>query len=229
MDSIKNNMIKLIEDLIEENIISGADLKRFTLGTADSSDPDVVHSEMLQWYIGLGIESIIGRKFELSECPFTREEIKACNENNEMILCIPKDVTREQFGKLFRLDSWALHDTIVTPVTEKSDLWIRTDMSLIPKHLRETGLDIANKYDTTETVNFSIERYMVFIGRLRYLTGNLPDSEYWIWLPSGRYDRSGMLMAGFDRNGRFNVHGWMPQFSAAFLGARYGIRAKQDK
>jgi hypothetical protein len=87
---------------------------------------------------------------------------------------------------------------------------------------KKTGVEITREFEDQKKVLFSLERYLVFIARMRYLSATTPDSEYWIWLPHGRYDRSGMLIAGFDRYGTFNVHGWMPQFCASFLGARYG-------
>ena len=197
--------------------------------TADLKDPEFIRYEFEDWYRKMGLESITGKKLTISECPFTREELEKAVEQREMILCVPKGVTREELGKLFRIDSWSLHDSLVTLATEEEDCWFRTSMSYVPGFMKKTGVEISYQFEDEHKLNFSLERYLVFIGRMRYLTGKTPDLEYWIWLPRGRYDRSGMLMAGFDRNGVFNVHGWMPQFSASFLGARYGVRPESKR
>lgn len=225
MENTKKSMLELIDQFIDEKQFSLGDFKKYSEDVRNITNPQSVHWEMQQWYRTLGIEHLTGKKFELSECPFSEEEIIRANENNEMILCVPKGITREVLGKLFHIESWALHDPLVTPATEKEDCWFKTSMKQIPDYLNVSGLDVSRQIEDEKQINFSIERYMVFIARMRHITGKTPDAEYWIWLPVGRYDRSGMLMAGFDKLGRFNVHGWMPRFQASFLGARCGVKA----
>lgn len=229
MEKTKEQFLGLLEEMLEAGVVKPYELRKYVKAPEDMMDPDYITVEMENWYKDMGIEAIIGREFKLSKCPFTKEEIEEANKNDEIIICVPKGVTREQLGILFRLDSWALHDVMVTPATESEDVWFRTSKSLIPTEMKSTGVECAHKAEDENLLSFSIERYMVFIGRIRYLTGKTPDIQYWIWLPRGRYDRSGMLMAGFDRNGVLNVHGWMPQFYANFLGGRFGIPAKNIK
>ncbi len=226
MENTKQNVLNLVENLIGEGVIGASDLKRYVRGSLSSTDPGYIREEMEGWYINAGIEAIIGRKLTLSSCPFTEEEILEAQENNEIIMCVPKGVTRQELGKLFHIDSWALYDPLVTPATEIEDFWFKTSASLTPSYMKKTGIEVNHEVEDEQKINFSIERYLAFIARIRYLFGKTPDSEYWIWLPRGRYDRSGMLVAGFDRNDSFNVHGWMPQFSASFLGARCGSLPK---
>lgn len=225
MENTKRSILKLIDQLIAENSLSLNELKKYSQDVRNITAPTNVKWEMEQWYRTLGIEYLTGKEFELSECPFSEEEIIYANTHNEMILCIPKGITREVLGKLFHIDSWALHDLLATPVTEKEDFWFKTSMKEIPDYLNISGIDAYRQIEDGNYINFSLERYLVFIARMRYITGKTPDSEYWIWIPAGRYDRSGMLMAGFDKLGKFNVHGWMPRFQASFLGARFGIKA----
>ncbi len=222
MENTKKNLLILVENLLNQKILSPSDLRPYTGGTLDSSDPEFVREDLEDWYRKSGIESVTGRKLKLSPCAFTEEEIREAQRHNEIILCVPGGVTREEFGKLFYVESWALSDPLVTRATEKEDFWFMTSANPTPGYLKKTGLEITQEFEDQKKVHFSLERYLVFIARMRFLSGATPDSEYWIWLPHGRYDRSGMLIAGFDRYGTFNVHGWMPQFSASFLGARYG-------
>lgn len=227
MENTKQCVLSLLEQLISQRVIQPSDIKRYVRDTVSATDPEYIREEMEKWYRNAGIEAIIGRKFSLAPCPFSETEIMEAQLNQELILCVPKGVTRQELGKLFYIDNWVLHDPLVTRVTEKEDTWFRTSMSMTPSHMKQTGLEVFHEFEEEKKLNFSLERYLVFIGRVRYLTGETPDSEYWIWLPHGRYDRSGMLIAGFDRNGTFNAHGWMPQFSASFLGARFGIPPKK--
>lgn len=221
---------QLIKRLISENKVDRKQIWSFVNEQqVDTNDPILLRKEMENWYIGMGMNDILGKAFSLDECPFTSEEIDAANKNNEMIICVPKDVSRKQLGKLFRIESWAFNDVLAEESTEKEDLWVKTKASAAPGYIRESGLDIGRRLREEKKVLFSLEIYLVFIARYRYLFNKNPDSEFWIWIHKGRYDRSGMLIAGFDRNKNFNVHGWMPHFSAGFLGARYGELSESVK
>lgn len=214
---------QLIRRLVNENKVDRKEIWSFINERQISvNDPLLLKKEMENWYIGMGINDIIGRNLSLSDCPFSKEEIELALKQNEMILCIPKNVSRKQLGKLFRIKSWAIDDKLVEESIEKNDLWFKTKTNPAPGFIRESGIDITRKLRDENKILFSLEIYLVFIARYRFLFNTIPDSEYWIWICKGRYDRSGMLIAGFDRYKQFNAHGWMPQFSAGFLGARYG-------
>lgn len=222
----KSHVLTLLDLLLERGVLSRRDLARY-VGTRDNlCDPETVRQEIEDWYRSLGIEQILDQRFSLSQCPFSEAEIRDAGENNETIICVPKGVTRQQLGTLFRLHTWALFDPLVTLAAEPEDLWFRTSLSLQPSYLNRTGIEIKHLFESEDKIHFSLERYLVFHARVRHLTNRRPDNQYWIWLPHRAYDRSGMLMAGIDRNGALSVHGWMPQFSASFLGARYGLPPK---
>lgn len=214
---------QLVKHLIDDKKVDRSQVWSFVNeGQLDPTSPVTLRKEMEQWYIGMGITDITGKAFSLGECPFTQQEIEEANDNNEMILCVPKDLNKKQLGTLFRLETWALDDVLAEESIEPKDLWFKTKATASPEFIRESGIDITRQFREEKKVLFSLGIYMVFIGRFRYLYNKTPDSEFWIWINKGRYDRSGMLVAGFDRNKNFNVHGWMPHFAAGFLGARYG-------
>ncbi len=219
-------VLSLVESMLDQGVLTTLDLRRYARGPEDQYEPEFIRQDLENWYRSVGIESIIGRKLSLSPCPFTRDEIVEAQQNQELLLCIPQGVTRSEFGTLFRINSWALDDPLVTLTTEEKDVWFRTSMSLRPQYLNKTGVQIKQLFEHEGKLHFSIERYLVFIARVRFLTNHTPDQQYWIWLPRGAYDRSGLLIAGFDRYGSFNVHGWLPQFSASFVGARFGVFPK---
>lgn len=225
LPSTKRHFLAMLEYLLDSRIVTSSEISRYLVGRdGDQSDPEQVRIELEEWYRHLGIESIIKRKFSLSPCPFSATEISKAVDNDEAILCVPAGVDRRQLAELFRMHSWALTDPLVTPATEPEDLWFRTSLAPQPSRLKGTGLDIKHVAEAG-LIHFSLERYLVFSARYLALQKRLPDDQYWIWLPHKAYDRSGMLMAGFDRFGSLSVHGWMPQFSASFLGARYGYQA----
>ncbi len=217
---LEDSCIKLILQLVDDKKIDGKKL-RSALGTTFTRGQEI-REWFYQFYTNYGIENITQKKFELSQCPFTEEEIQEAEENNEVILCVPKGVSKAQLGEMFHIDSWALTDQLVGETVEPDDFWFKTKKTQSPENIRRTGIDMTYFIDNNNYVHFTLERYLVFLQVVKKLTGEYPDQEYWIWITKGRYDRSGMLMAGFDRLKRFNVHGWMPQFDAGYLGARYG-------
>lgn len=219
--STKQGFLAFMEALLKQGVIDAQDLSRYAKPITSETDPAFVQQELENWYHSLGIESIINRKLMLSQCPFTRDEIEEAYKNNEIILCVPKEVNRQQLAHLFRIETWALYDPLVPYTTEKEDFWFRTSSSLEPVYHNISGIEARHLFDAEAKQPFSLERYLVFIARIRHLTGKTPDYQHWTWLTHRSYDRSGMLIAGFDRNNSFSVHGWMPQFSASFLGARY--------
>ena len=81
--------------------------------------------------------------------------------------------------------------------------------------------EVRRMFEDEGKLGFSLCRYLIFVSRVKFLTGKWPDQNWWTWLLSYKYDRSGYLIAGFDREGKFSVHAWMPDFKAKFVGARY--------
>jgi len=225
MKTAKEQVLKLIKAMIADGIILPQDLVRFIPKKVDSYDPEIVRQEMEDWYNNLGIESIIGHKLSLSPCPFSRKEIDQTIQNNEIILCQPKALTKKQIGQLLRMECWALDDPSVNSVGVKQDydFWCKTQAALEPP-MEFRGLNaekIRRIFADEGKIGFTLELYLIFIARMRYLRSEIPDKRWWIWLLNTTYDASGYLIAGFDSKANFNVHSWMPKFSAKFVGARY--------
>jgi len=211
--------------LIADGILKPQDLSRFLPSVTDPFEPEYVREELEKWYINIGIEGIVGRKFSLSQCPFNRDEIEEAAKKNEIILCVPKCMRSKQLGDLFRLSSWVFEDALITSSVEKEDFWFKTPQTFEPpaKYCNKTAKQIRRIFEDEGKLGLSLQRYLVFIARIRHLTGKLPDMRWWTWLLNNKYDRSSYLLAGFDSNGKFSVHAWMPDFKAKFLSARYAI------
>ncbi len=216
----RDEAVNLVHAMINDGMLGPQDLARF-VPKACANNAETIREEWEHWYRGLGIETIIGRPFSLAPCPFPSEDVAAMQASDNIVLCVPRGLTRAQLGELFRLSSWALTDAMVGDTPESEDFWFTTSRSPSPPYLNKTATEVRRTFEDENKLGFSLERYLVFAARYRFLTGKYPDFRYWTWLMRGRYDRSGMLIAGFDPLGRFSVHAWMPNFQASFLGARY--------
>lgn len=221
---LRNQFLLTISTMLDEDVIKKQDLARFMDDmNVDKTEPEYIRNEMEQWYRTLGIEALIGRKFSLNLPYFTREEVKEAYDNGEMLICVPKGIDRQQLSKLFHLESWAITNPCVSNTTEIEDFWFKTKMSLVPEYMDQEGRTLKKVYQNENKLGLSIERYMAFVARMRYLTGETPDEKYKTWLIHGRYDGSSYLIAGFDSRTQFSVHGWMPNFHTPKVGIRYAI------
>ena len=63
----KESILLFIEGMLRDNILQTEDLRVFQRQT-NPDTPDAVRAMMEDWYVGMGIESIIGRRLVLSQC-----------------------------------------------------------------------------------------------------------------------------------------------------------------
>ena len=217
----KRNIIHFIKSLLNDGSLHPDDLNFIIQRNMNHLEPEGLRQELENWYKGLGIEIITGQKFHLSACPFTKEEINKINENNEIILCAPAGVSRQQLGKLFRINCWALEDSLYPEKVRKKDFWFKTLMTFKPSYVNLSAKEIRRIFEDENKLGFSLSLYLIFLTRMKFLIGKWPDQEWWTWLLAYKYDRSGFLITGFDSQGKFSAHGWMSDFRAKFVGARY--------
>lgn len=223
---MKNNLristLDIISGMVKENIITGEDLKQF-IDNDDENEPEFIRNEMERWYKGLGIEVLTGQPFTLKLPYFSKEEIMNAKINNEMILCVPKGINKALLGKLFHFDSWALHDSLITNTEEAEDFWFITKNELAPENKDLQGRQIKKVYGNEGKLGMSLERYLVFAARTRYLYNKLPDTSSSTWLLNGKYEKAAFLIAGFDSENKLAVHAWLPQFHSPKVGSRYVV------
>lgn len=218
---LKENAMKIIDSLIADEIISASDLANYNDAGANRTDPEHIRREMENWYITLGIEELIGHTFRLNLPYFTESEINEAYQKNEMIMCLPKGLTKKMLGTLFNLQSWAITDELVADKTEASDFWFMMKMEEVSEYLDSQGREIRKIYEKEEKLQLTLERYMVYIARMRYLYRKTPDTSTKTWLVNSRYEKKAMLIAGFDSKSKFSIHAWMPNFHSPYVGGRY--------
>ncbi len=222
--NLRGQTLDTIQSFINDGIIYEQDLMRFKQSKqTDMTDPEYLRLDMENWYKALGVEYITNDKFSLSLPYFTKEEIQEAYDNNEIIMCVPKGLSKKQLGKLFNFDSWALEDNLITDTREIEDFWFKMKKTFLPEHLDKKGVEIKRIYQKENKLGMSLERYMVFIARLRFLTSETPDVNHKVWITRGYYEGKAMLIAGFDSNGKFSVHGWLKNFNSPYVGGRYVI------
>ena len=220
---MRQQALLLIQSMIEDRIISPQDLLRFQTDTIDKYEPEYIRNEMEKWYINYGIERIIKRKFTLDLPYFTKSEIKNAYESGDMIICVPKGITREQLSELFHMETWAATNEFVMYKTEVEDFWFQTKISCIPEYLDKTALEIKAIFARENKLAMSLERYMVFVERMRSIYGQIPDQKYKTWLLNSKYENNGVLIAGQAPNQDLSVHVWLNNFHSPMIGGRYVI------
>lgn len=218
---LREQALKTIEVMLEDQLIQNEDMMRFQINEHDIFSAEYIRNEMENWYRTLGIEYLLKKKFSLRTPQFTKEEIKEASDNNEIILCVPQGISRRQLGKLFNIDNWTFENELVGNTPEFEDFWFTTKKTFEPEMLDKTGTEIQRTYKKEGKLGMNLERYLVFIARMRYLTRQTPDTKNKTWLTHGKYEGKTMLIAGFDSKGDFTSHGWLPQFHSPFVGGRY--------
>jgi len=220
MDNKKSG-VDLVTQLIKDGIVVKSDLLHHLQNNELITAPEKARDKMETWYKNMGIETLTGSPFRLKLPYFTEDEIQELENNDEILLCLPGGIDAAILGKLFHMDCWAFHDPLVTLKTEHDDFWFSVKKSFEPEYTDKTSKEITKRYKDDGKLNMSIERYMVFLARIRYLTGKYPDTLFKTWLPNTRYEDKGVLIAGIDSRSLFYAHPWMPNFHSPKVGGRY--------
>jgi hypothetical protein len=216
----KDRAIPLVQAFIADGILTGRDLARFVPSTDDPFEPESLRRDLEEWFVRLGIEIVTGRPFSLGPCPFEREELVQADRDGWLPLVSPKGLSLQDTSALFRFETWATTDPLVTSPPEEEDLWFLVPKTTTPGKGNVSAQEARKRGEADGYIGLSLQRYMIFAARMQFVTGELPDFRWWVWMLRGRYDRSGFLIAGFDPNQRFSVHAWMPSFRASFVGHR---------
>jgi hypothetical protein len=219
--SLKDKTLSLIRAMLNDNVISQQDLQQFVTKENDPLDPEQIRLDMEEWYRTLGIETLLGHEFQLKRPFFTRWEITEAYQNEEMAVCVPAGVDRKCLSKLFNLDSWSIDDELIPKVTETEDFWFFTKTALKAEETNKTGTEVKRNLESKGLLGMTLERYIAFVARMRYLYGKTPDEKNWVWLTREKYEGKSMLIAGFDSNLKLSVHAWLPQFHSPYCGVRY--------
>lgn len=178
-------------------------------------------------------------------CPFTDSEIDELahfrdpedfSKPREMLVFLPKNLAPDALCGMWGIKSNMnfANDGLVNVTMKDVDQWFITSTSRIPEFLSKSGDWIIDFYKgkmngEQRLHGMDIRRYLMFCGFHFEHFGRFPDQGYWNFLWATAYDRSGILVSGFDRFGVLSSHGWMKNWSSKFSGSRYVVLPPRDE
>jgi len=162
---------------------------------------------------------------DLSSCPFTEYELAELTETGELLVHLPAKISVSELCELcdVRINIAVEHENLIRNVMVDEDQWFITSAAPRPELLYQSGTSARRIYEDEGLHGMDLRRYLAFVATYQAHTGALPDQTYWTFLLSGRYDRSGVSIVGFDPHGVLSHHGWMRDFRAKFAGSRYVV------
>lgn len=200
-------LIRLIEHSLQEGQIARRDVLRAVCDTF--YHPEWVRLDFEHWLAETGITAAIGvEPRRLPPCPFGADELRAADENDEIPVAIPAGLRREHLAKAFGIRHWAISEANVTSMDAGKPVWLlvsaREGLSFVGKSCTEAVVAA----EKTGHTGLSLEEYVVFAQRFRYLTGCAPDSIDWTWLPRSAYATSLVPCGGFPAQNDIFVNVW---------------------
>lgn len=195
-----------------------------------NATPEQLKRELEDWFLQKGIEGVLGKRFSLSSCPFTEDEIELAEKRDELVLCLPKGLNREQLGELFGLENWSIGQKGIKENVEKEDLWFTTPKSRETPYLGKSAVELKDMFVKEGLEGLSLEMYLVFAAKMKDL-GLVTDLKKSSWLLRTTYDldeRPLVLTAGFFSEDRMVADTRMPEDRIFNLGGRY-VRVARRK
>lgn len=221
MSTSPNWALELLERFLKEGVLGREDVEHLLNTPPDLCDPETIRRDLEVWFRNAGIEHYLGHPFKLSACPFTHDELLQLQAKNFIVLCVPAQASAAMLAKAFHFESWAVTDELVTLNIPREDDWFATPATSEPPHQGTSARKATLFLEEQDLHGLTLQRYLVFLARMRTLNESFPDVRWWTWLLRTHYDRSGVLIAGLDQKKRLSVHAWMKNFSAKFVGVRY--------
>ena len=164
-------------------------------------------------------------KSNFASCPFTEDEIRELEQTNELLVYLPANLSVQELCDLFEIKANINfeNEKNIRNVMVGEDQWFIASASKTPELLYKSAKQAQRIYEDEGLHGMDLRRYLAFVGTFKDRFGEFPDQCYWTFLLAGSYDRSGILIAGFDRYGVLSIHGWMRDFKAKFCGSRYVV------
>lgn len=162
---------------------------------------------------------------KLFTCPFTNQEISELEKTNEMLVYLSADLSAQELCKIFgiRTNIDFENEKMIRNVMINEEQWFITSANEVPELMNKSGRYSRRIYEARGLHGMDLRRYLAFVGEFKHRYRKFPDQQYWTFLLSGSYDRSGTSIAGFDKNGILSHHGWMDDFKKQFVGSRYVV------
>ncbi len=159
--------------------------------------------------------------------PFTEREIGELDQTNELLVYLPANLTMTELCAIYgiRTNINFNYERMINNMMVSEDQYFIASASKTPEMLNQPAIFAKRVYEDEELHGMDFRRYLAFAGTFADKFGYFPDETYWTFLLAGSYDRSGVSIVGFDRNGILSHHGWMRDFKSKFCGSRYVVLA----
>ncbi len=159
----------------------------------------------------------------ISQCPFTKKEIAELDKTNELMVYLPSKISMKELCELLGIKCNINFDNerLIRNVMIDEDQWFITSANRTSELLYTSAQNSKREYEDQGLQGMDFRRYLAFLVAFKDKFDNFPDQSYWTFLLSGSYDRSGVSILGFDREGILNHQAWMKDFKSKFAGSRY--------
>lgn len=174
------------------------------------------------------VKSIYGEHVPMAPCPFTEEEIAELDKTNELLIYVPSQMSMGAMCEMLNIKpnvNFTNEGRMIRNVMVEEAHWYITSASKTPELMNKSGKAAKREFEDEGLHAMDMRRYLAFCAAFKQRFGELPDQQYWCFLLSGSYDRSGVSVVGFDAQGTLSHHGWMHNFQSKFTGSRYAILA----
>lgn len=205
--SLSDSFVRLIEHSLRDGQVARRDILRTVCDTFYR--PEWVRLDLEQWLIQTGTMEAMGSAVRsLPPCPFTEQQLRAADENNEIAIVVPAGLRREHLAKAFDIRHWAISETDVALTGDSQGAWLLVSANDALSFLGKSCSEAVSEAEKSGHTGLSLEEYVLFAQRFRYLMGRLPDSTDWTWLPRSSYASSLVLCGGFPAYNDLFVNVW---------------------
>jgi len=158
-------------------------------------------------------------------CLFTEQEITELGKTDELLVYLPANISMAELCDRFKIKTNINfeNETLIRNVMTNENQWFIADGSEFPELINKSGRYAKRIYENQGLFGMDFRRYLAFVGTFQNKFGKFPDQQYWTYLLSGSYDRSGTSIIGFDKNKILSHHGWIDDFKKQFVGSRYVV------
>lgn len=205
--SLSDSFIRLIDHSLRDGQVARRDLLRTVCDTFYR--PEWVRLDLEQWLTRMGIMDAMGSGAQsVPPCPFTEQELRVADENNEIAIVVPAELRREHLAKSFDIGHWAISEKEVVSPSSSQGTWLLVSANAGLSYLGKSCAEAVSEAEKSGHTGLSLEEYILFAQRFRYLMGKLPDSADWTWLPRSSYASSLVLCGGFPAYNDLFVNVW---------------------
>jgi hypothetical protein len=200
-------ILRLVEEAVASGHLARRDVWRIVSNT--TYDPDAVRLDLARWLADVGLLAALGIDGRrIGRCPIGEKELRAADERNEIPLVVPAGLRREHLARAFGQRHWVFTEPGMTSEEpDAGERWLLVSASDSLFKQGDSCVDACTAAGEAGLAGLSLEEYVLFAYRLRYLTGVLPDRETWTWLPRTSY-ASLVVCAGFPDNSELFVNIW---------------------